>query len=146
MNDKINTHFMHTDKPDPNCMICNGATENFNYLPLFGNPDELSTTDYCSRLPKRRWTHEAKGKILFFPRTKITGVPVEMKSGGGWNVVVVHSENPSYPVGGYNLYVSEQEVVTALEFYWYDDPTKAQLVPISYREPDPNSPFRGVQR
>lgn len=140
MNDKINTHFMHTDKPDPNCMICNGATEEFNYMPLLGNPDGLSTTDYCKLLPQRRWAHEAKGKLLFFPRTEIYGVPAEMRSGGSWNVVVTYSENPSYPVGGYNLYVSEQEIVTALEFYWRLPIEKQQLVPSSYR-PDPNSIF-----
>jgi hypothetical protein len=117
------------------------VSDEFNYMPMLGNPDGLSTNDYCSLLPKRRWGHEAKGKILFFPRTQITGVPVEMRKGGGWDVVVVHSEHPSYPVGGYNLFVSDIEVVTALEFYWYLPIEQQQLVPISYKEPDLNSPF-----
>jgi hypothetical protein len=120
------------------------SDEDFNYIPHLDNPNELSINEYCAQLPKRRWGHEAKGKILFFPRTQITGVPVEMRQGGGWNVVVVHSDHPSYPVGGYNLYVSECEIVTALEFYWYLPIEKQQLVPISYREPDPNSPFTKV--
>lgn len=106
--------------------------------PELGNPEGLSINDYCALLPKRRYSHEAKGKVLYFPRTELVGVPAEMRQGGGYNVTVVVG-NKTYPVGGYNLYVSECEIETALEL---------SILPMSlnYRqlrkEPDPNSPFR----
>lgn len=104
-----------------------------------GNPAGLSTIEYCALLPRRRWSHEAKGKILYFPRTGICGVPCEMRDGGSWNVVVVKGDQ-TYPVGGYNLYVCADEIETALEVKW----SPAEFVDATRREPDRRSPFEKV--
>lgn len=104
-----------------------------------GNPAGLSINDYCALLPKRRWGHEAKGKLLYFPRTGICGVPSEMREGGSWNVVVVRGDT-KYPVGGYNLYVSNVEIETALEVVWIPTKFKEERK----KEVDERSPFAKV--
>jgi hypothetical protein len=37
--------------------------------------DGIATIDYCARLPRRRYSHEARGLVLLMPRTGLTGVP-----------------------------------------------------------------------
>jgi len=87
------------------------------YADAPGNPTGLSTTEYCNLLPWRRYLHEAKGKLLLFPRTGLVGVPYDMTKGGSYNVVVVKGDE-TYPVGGYHLSIGELEIVTALEVEW----------------------------
>lgn len=76
-----------------------------------------STLDYCARIPKQRWSHEAKGKLLEFPQTGLIGVPYRMNSSsGGWDVVVVRpDEAGTYQPGGYCLAICRQEIETAIE-------------------------------
>lgn len=83
--------------------------------PPVGNPDGLSTTDYCALLPKRRHTHQAKGKVLWFPSTNLIMVPYEMRSHGGWSCAPVHDPGGMYPPGGYNLVAGADEIETAHE-------------------------------
>lgn len=78
------------------------------------DPEGLSTNDYTSALPRRRYSHEAKGTVLHLPRSGMTVVPYEFSS-GGWYVVVVESDQESYPVGGHNLHVGHGEIETALQ-------------------------------
>lgn len=74
----------------------------------------ISTTDYCKLLPRRRYSHEARGRVLLMPRTGLVIVPYEETKGGGWYVTVVEGHG-SYPVGGYNLFISADEIETAVE-------------------------------
>jgi len=81
---------------------------------------------------QRKYTHDLKGKLLYFPRTDQVMVPFEMArgAGGGWNVVVVFNGEraprhdgtrgwkagePVYPPNGHSLFVSELEMQTAIE-------------------------------
>lgn len=53
-----------------------------------------------------------KGLLLRMPRTGIVAVPIEQTT-GGWYCVIVKSDHASYPVGGYNIYVSDAELDAA---------------------------------
>lgn len=90
-----------------------GRVDDANIPPL-GNPDGLSTLDYCARLPKRRHAHAAKGKLLFFPRTELAMVPYEERGNGWWACVVVLG-NGTYTADGYSLQVGSGEIETAIE-------------------------------
>jgi hypothetical protein len=72
-----------------------------------------STNAYCARQKKTLWTHAAKGRLLYLPRTEMIVVPFQMHSDGGWNVVVVRG-NQTYPRGGYELSISPAEIETAI--------------------------------
>lgn len=74
----------------------------------------VSANDYCAKLPRQRFTHEAQGLILLFPATGLTAVPFEMHKGGSWTVVVSRGSD-IYPRGGYHLSVSRIEIETAIE-------------------------------
>lgn len=93
-----------------------------------GNPTGLSINDYCALLPKRRWSHEAKSKLLYMPRNGMVLVPFEMVRGGGWNAVVAYSDHPSYQPDGYSVFVSEMEIETAIEVEWSPDNLKLDQV------------------
>lgn len=86
----------------------------------------LSTIDYCKLLPRRRYSHEARGRVLLMPQTGLVVVPYEEFRGGGWYVTVVDGHG-SYPVGGYNLSVSADEIETAVELA-LGDPVPAIVV------------------
>lgn len=73
-----------------------------------------STIDYCSRLQRRRWSHEAKGRVLLFPRTELVMVPYRMHRDGSWSCVVVIG-NDVYRPDGYSLSVGPEEITTAIE-------------------------------
>lgn len=74
-----------------------------------------STIDYCARLPRRRWSHQAKGLILELPRTGMVVAPFEMHD-HGWNVVVVVGDRAGvYRPDGYSLFVGNDEIETAIE-------------------------------
>lgn len=62
-------------------------------------------------------TANAKGALLYFPRTGHIMVPFEMHS-GGWNCVVVHGDD-TYPRGGYSLSVGDREIETAVRLRTY---------------------------
>lgn len=81
---------------------------------------------------QRKYTHDLKGKLLYFPRTDQVMVPYDMAGGqgGGWNVVVVFNGEraprhdgtrgwaagtPVYPPNGHSLFVSDLEMQTAIE-------------------------------
>jgi hypothetical protein len=69
----------------------------------------------AAALPKRRRSHEAKGKLLHFPRTGLVMVPFEYHSNGDWSCVVVVGTD-TYPPNGYSLWVSGAEIETAVEW------------------------------
>lgn len=73
----------------------------------------LSINDYCARLPRRRYAHTAHGLILKLPRTGLVVVPFRSHT-TGWDAVVVEGHG-SYPVGGYDVYISNNEIETAIE-------------------------------
>lgn len=78
--------------------------------------EHLSINDFCARLPKRRWSHAAQGLLLEFPRTGLVGVPYLAHGNGAWAVVVVGADRTgTYQPGGYDLYVSQGEIETAIE-------------------------------
>lgn len=65
-----------------------------------------------------RWSYDAKGRVLEIPNGLIV-VPYEQTSGGWYAVVLDPGANErcqkSYPRGGYNILVSNDDVETALE-------------------------------
>lgn len=71
-----------------------------------------SINEQLSKLPKRRHSYQAEGKILFFTRTKLVMVPSHFTL-RGWYCVVV--DNGTYSVDKYNQFVSDLEIETALE-------------------------------
>lgn len=73
----------------------------------------LSINDYCALLPRRRHSHEGRGKILLLPSSGLVVVPFQEHT-GGWDVAVVEGHG-SYPVGGHHLSVSDAEIETAVE-------------------------------
>lgn len=76
--------------------------------------NDISTVDYCALLPRRRYSHEARGSVLLLPRTGLVVVPFEELKGGGWYVAVVEGHG-AYPVGGYHLHACDAEIETAVE-------------------------------
>jgi hypothetical protein len=78
---------------------------------------ELSgATAYAANQPKRRWSHEAKGKVLWFPRTEMVMVPFQFHQDGSWSCVVVIADPKGiYTPGGYSLNVGQGEIETAIE-------------------------------
>jgi hypothetical protein len=74
-----------------------------------------SINEYCGMLARQRHSFEAKGKLLWFPRTEMTMVPVHQHRGGWDCVVVVGDPAGVYKPGGYSLYVSDLEIETATE-------------------------------
>jgi hypothetical protein len=56
-----------------------------------------SINDYVSRLPRRRWSHTARGLLLALPGSGIVVVPYEQRPGGYWACVVVGLDRASHP-------------------------------------------------
>lgn len=87
-------------------------------LPMSRQPDPrangLSTNDYCALLPRQRYTHEARSRILLLPSTGLVVVPLASVDDGGWYVAVVEG-NDTYPVDGHDLFISKNEIETAIE-------------------------------
>lgn len=76
--------------------------------------DGISSNEFCALLPRRRYSHEARGLVLLMPSSGLVVVPFEELSGGGWYAAVVEGHG-SYPVGGHHLYISKVEIETAFE-------------------------------
>lgn len=82
-----------------------------------------STSAELLALPQQReHTHDMEGMILFFPRTRIIGVPYKANR-ASWTVVVVDGSfgprkddgREVYPRGGHHIDVSDLEMQTAIE-------------------------------
>lgn len=75
-----------------------------------------SINEQLAALPKRRDSvAKLKGLILFLPRTRHAVVPLDWVR-GGYNCVVVDAPADSaYPVGGYDIFVSDIELMTGIE-------------------------------
>lgn len=98
-----------------------------------------STIDYCARLPRRRWNHTAKGKILELPQSGMIVVPYE-QTDAGWYVVVVRPDPAGiYQPGGYSLYIGAEEIETAIE-HALGEETNLEDRKIE----NPNSRFKGL--
>ena len=79
-------------------------------------PVAKSINEQLADLPVvREHVHDVKGLVLYFPRTGLVMVPYEQVR-GGWSCVVVVG-NETYPRGGYDLFVSDDEIrrATALD-------------------------------
>lgn len=101
--------------------------------------DSLSINDFYEEAPKLRYSHESQGKILLLPKTNLVVVPHE-QCRGGWYVTVVRG-NETYKPGGHNLYISDVEIESALEY------SLGELLPAIPRvEPDPDSIFARLAR
>lgn len=87
-------------------------------------PDEHappgSINYYTNQLHAQRLSGDAQGRLLLLPRTKLIVVPYERRRPGGWACVVVSVDHASpatrtqYPVGGYNLFIGDDEIETAI--------------------------------
>lgn len=81
-----------------------------------GCPDLLpgeSTSQYCARLPRRRHPALVRGTVLALPRTGLIVVPYARRR-DGWDVIVVGGRSSVYKPGCFDLYVSDQEIATAI--------------------------------
>ncbi len=77
-------------------------------------PVAKSINEQLAELPiVREHTHDVRGLVLYFPRTGLVMVPYVMVR-GGWNCVVVVG-NETHPRGGYDLFVSDEEIRRAPE-------------------------------
>ena len=65
----------------------------------------------------------ALGMVLLFPRTGVIAVP-HTRQRDGWTVTVVGGTSETYRPGGYDLFVPDVEVATAIRV----DVDKAPLV------------------
>ena len=71
-------------------------------------PVAKSINEQLAELPIIRGYVDVKGLVLSFPRTGLVMVPYK-RVRGGWNCVVVVG-NETYPRGGYDLFVSDEEI------------------------------------
>lgn len=98
-------------------MTVSGCAGSAHMGPMTHTPDpraaQLSTNDFCALLPRRRRTTQAHGLILKLPRTGLVVVPFREHK-NGWDAVVVEGHG-AYPVGGYDVYISNGEIETAIE-------------------------------
>lgn len=77
-------------------------------------PVAKSINEQLEELPiVRQHVHDVKGLVLRFPRTGLVMVPYEMAR-SGWNCVVVVGST-TYPRGGHDLFVSDEEIRRASE-------------------------------
>lgn len=60
-------------------------------------------------MTKKRWSHEAKGKVLR-SRTGVIYVPFEERGRGAWSAVTLYDPSHNYPPGGYNIVVGQDAV------------------------------------
>lgn len=81
-------------------------------------PEERAARDAQRAVEGRvRWSYDCKGRLLTI-REGLTVVPYEQVK-DGWYAVVVEAtserDQTSYPRGGYNILVSDDDVETAVE-------------------------------
>jgi hypothetical protein len=108
--------------------------ELFNQL---STSSSISINDFYAEAPKLRYSHEALGKLLLLPKSDLVVTPFRQET-GGWYAVVVRG-NSTYPVGGHNLFISDVEIESALEYKLGD------IKPATPRkESDPNSIFSRI--
>jgi len=82
-----------------------------------------STNEEVAALPKMRQSaHDVKGVILFLPRTGLIVVPVNPRGRNDWDCVIIDGSRcrteegrESYPRGGYNIVVGDNELCTGVE-------------------------------
>lgn len=72
-----------------------------------------SQTEYFALRKRSLWSHAAKGRLLYLPRTEMIVVPFQMTPAGDWNCLVVRG-NQTYPRGGYELLLFRDEIETAV--------------------------------
>lgn len=70
-------------------------------------------TQYCAARRRTLWTHAAKGRLLYLPRTEMIVCPFQQTPAGDWNCTVVRG-NQTYPRGGYELLIFKDEIETAV--------------------------------
>lgn len=117
-----------TDTPKENPI---DPVELFNQL---STDSSISTNKFYADAPKLRYSHEAKGKLLLLPKSNLVVAPYKQES-DGWYAVVVRG-NSVYTSSGYNLFIPDVEIESALEYE-----LGALLPPIPRKESDPNSIF-----
>jgi hypothetical protein len=82
--------------------------------PKFKVGEGLSTYEYNAALPKRRYSHQAKGLPLYIFRTGHVVVPFEMTQGGHWNCVVLLGDQVYMP-DGYNILMPAVDIEAGLD-------------------------------
>lgn len=60
-------------------------------------------------MTKKRWAHEAKGKVLR-SRHGVIYVPYEERGRGSWSAVTLYDPAGVYPPGGYNIVVGQDAI------------------------------------
>lgn len=70
-------------------------------------------TQYFAARPRTLWSHAAKGRLLYLPRTEMVVCPFQRTQAGDWNCLVVRG-NQTYPRGGYELLVFKDEIETSV--------------------------------
>lgn len=110
--------------------------ELFNQL---STASSISVNEFYEEAPKLRFSHEAQGKLLLLPKTGLVVTPYKQGSGGWYSVVVRGST--MYPVGGHNLFITDVEIESALEYELGEIKSATPRV-----EPDPNSIFSRILR
>ena len=74
----------------------------------------VSANEYLALLPRRRHPSSARGLVLFLPRTGVIVVP-HSRQFSGWTVTVVGGSSGTYRPGGYDLFVGDREITTAIK-------------------------------
>jgi hypothetical protein len=70
-------------------------------------------TQYFAGRPRTLWSHAAKGRLLYLPRTEMIVCPFQMTSSQDWNCLIVRG-NQTYPRGGYEVLIFRDEIETAV--------------------------------
>lgn len=70
-------------------------------------------SEYFASRKRTLWSHAAKGRLLYLPRTEMVVCPFQMSKGGDWNCLVVRG-NQTYPRGGYEVLIFKDEIETAV--------------------------------
>lgn len=70
-------------------------------------------SQYFAARKRTLYSHAAKGRLLYLPRTEMIVCPFQMTSAQDWNCVVVRG-NQTYPRGGYEILIFKDEIETSV--------------------------------
>ena len=71
-----------------------------------------SQAQYFARRKRTLYSHAAKGRLLYLPRTEMIVCPFQRTRDGDWNCLIVRG-NQTYPRGGYEVLIFKDEIETA---------------------------------
>lgn len=70
-------------------------------------------SEYFATRTRTLWSHAAKGRLLYLPRTEMVVCPFQMTRDQDWNCLIVRG-NQTYPRGGYEVLIFRDEIETAV--------------------------------